>query len=203
MLVAGGAGDPDAFAGHCPEGAFDVLGGVIYEAERWTQFLGPILAAANCRPSAVSRRREWWCSAAGAHARWRARGGDLVLVLETMAKKKALQVRPVQGSRPVAIPALQPRRSKRGMSAKSAELGLLLQRTASLPVVLRRDIAWMAQPALRDSITDLFVSCATAFSFCITPCFADKAPSTIAAHARVRRQVGRAGISCNRRRDRE
>lgn len=173
-----------------------MLGGVIYEAERWTQFLGPILAAANCRPSAVSRRREWWCSAAGAHARWRARGGDLVLVLETMAKKKALRVQPVQGSR-------QPRRSQRGMSAKSAELGLLLQRTASLPVVLRRDIAWMAQPALRDSITDLFVSCATAFSFFITPCFADKAPSTIAAHARVRRQVGRAGISCNRRRDRE
>jgi hypothetical protein len=133
MLLCGGEGDPIGKAGYCYEGGEPI----IRPNDQWLPWLVPLMHGA--KQTTPKQRREWWLSDAGEHARWMARGGDLLCLLKGLSKLPSRD-----------MPAEKP--------PKIAKILGVLALAARLPLSTLRLVVEFARPSLPEAITDLFAA---------------------------------------------
>ena len=157
LLLAGSAGNP--WARGLVGLDMDHGNESIYNHTSWTRYLEPLFAVktiwiwgqytsqySHSIPTTASASRvgpaacrTWWLSHAGAHARWKAHGGDLLCVLECLAK-----------------PAAPAAKARRRAAAEDTTFAMALQQTAQLPKPIRRLVAVFARPTRAEAVTELF-----------------------------------------------
>jgi hypothetical protein len=126
VILAGGTGNPLGYLGFCPYEE-------VYYGNNHREWLCPLLESVAATSQEL---RRWWLSDAGAHDRWKAFGGELLCLLESLAAKDGLDSR----------------RSRRLMGASLC----CIEQVAQLPKPLRSLVAKLARPERNDAITQLF-----------------------------------------------
>ena len=126
VILAGGTGNPIRYLGYCPYEE-------VYYGNKHQIWLKPLLQSVAATSQEL---RRWWLSDAGAHDRWKAFGGELLCLFESLAEKDGLDSRC----------------SQRLMGASLC----CVEQVAQLPKPLRRLVAKLARPERNDAITQLF-----------------------------------------------
>jgi hypothetical protein len=129
VILAGGTGDPIQYLGSC-------FYEEVWYGDRHMQWLRPLLGSVVAPPQVL---RRWWLSDTGAHARWKAFGGELVCLIESLVAKPA-----------------RSRRSRRLMGVSMEQQMCCIEHIAQLPKPLRRIVAKLARPERSAAITQLF-----------------------------------------------
>lgn len=129
VILAGGTGDPSRYLGSC-------FHDQVTYGDHHIKWLRPLLGSVSAPPQVL---RHWWLSDAGAHDRWKAFGGELVCLIESLVAKPA-----------------RSRRSRRLMGVSMEQQMCCIEHIAQLPEPLRRIVAKLARPERSAAVTQLF-----------------------------------------------